>query len=108
MGRLDFALLLLCGVALCAIDVLRPFAPGTSGWRWCALCRARSRCKSFPVIARGVLAGVVLLGTDDSLRSYAPDEIAALQEVVCTARDTHHGLRAYAAAGASQPALPVG
>lgn len=63
---------------------------------------------AFPVIARGVLAGVVLLGTDDSLRSYAPDEIAALQEVVCTAGDTHHVLRAYAAADASPPALPVG
>ncbi len=51
---------------------------------------------AFPVIVRGGLGGVVLLGTDDSLRSYAPDEIAAIQDVVTTAGDTHHVLRAYA------------
>jgi hypothetical protein len=52
----------------------------------------------FPVIVRGGLGGVVLLGTGDSLRSYAPDEIAAIQDVVTTAGDTHHVLRAYARA----------
>jgi len=51
---------------------------------------------AFPVIVRGGLGGVVLLGTGDSLRSYAPDEIAAIQAVVTTAGDTHHVLRAYA------------
>jgi hypothetical protein len=53
---------------------------------------------AFPVIVRGGLGGVVLLGTGDSLRSYAPDEIAAIQDVVTTAGDTHHVLRAYASA----------
>ncbi|MDQ6941350.1 MAG: hypothetical protein M3169_02410 [Candidatus Eremiobacteraeota bacterium] len=52
---------------------------------------------AFPVIVRGGLGGVVLLGNGDSLRSYAPDEIAAIQDVVTTAGDTHHVLRAYAA-----------
>jgi hypothetical protein len=51
---------------------------------------------AFPVIVRGGLGGVVLLGRGDSLRSYAPDEIAAIQDVVTSAGDTHHVLRAYA------------
>ncbi len=51
---------------------------------------------AFPVFVRGALGGVVLLGTGDSLRWYAPDEIAAIQDVVTTAGDTHHVLRAYA------------
>ena len=54
---------------------------------------------AFPVFVRGGLGGVVLLGTGDSLRSYAPDEIAAIQDVVTTAGDTHHVLRAYAGRG---------
>ncbi len=53
----------------------------------------------FPIIARGVLNGVVLLGTGDSLRYYAPDEIEAIQQVVRSAGDTHQVLQAYAAAG---------
>ena len=53
---------------------------------------------AFPVIVRGGLGGVVLLGNGDSLRSYAPDEIAAIQDVVTAAGDTHHVLRAYARA----------
>ncbi len=53
---------------------------------------------AFPVIVRGGLGGVVLLGTGDSLRWYAPDEVAAIQDVVTTAGDTHHVLRAYAGA----------